>query len=238
MDIHGNCSVCYDGYVLTAGECVQCDFTGCQIENSTVVSNVCTCTECMPGYYLDGSGVCQPCSTTQCSVCPNNVCSQCLPGFYFNAGSCSVFLSANCQVAQTSSSTLCSVCMDGFYLGSNQMCYGCQTGCLFCTDKWTCTTCDVGRKLISGYCVAYPSHCLDVEVVDTNSVSCLLCEHGYYLSNGICLECSVAKGTLSYCDGLCPIDYLIESLMIRVDNGQSAMSAYIFFCAILAYLIL
>ena len=47
-------------------------------------------------------------------------------------------------------------------------------------------------------------------------LACTLCEHGYYLSGSICLECSVELGTLSRCDGLCPIDYLIQSLMIRI----------------------
>jgi hypothetical protein len=53
--IAGDCITCYSGYYLNSSNaCVQCALTGCVPANSTVLSNVCTCTMCLPGYQLNG----------------------------------------------------------------------------------------------------------------------------------------------------------------------------------------
>ena len=119
-DIHGNCSSCYPEYRLdpSTGGCELCDFTGCLVANSSVVSQVCTCTECDRGYYLLGA-TCVACTTANCAVCPSDTCSACLPGYYFNGASCAVSSAANCLGAKLNSATLCATCMRGYFRGSD-----------------------------------------------------------------------------------------------------------------------
>jgi hypothetical protein len=40
--------------------------------------------------------------------------------------------------------------------------------------------------------VQMPSNCLTIN----STYSCTLCNYGYYLSNGYCLHCDVALGTV------------------------------------------
>ena len=225
-DIYGNCSSCYDGYYLQAGACTLCaTFTGCDSATATVLANVCTCTACDPGYYLVGV-VCQPCSVAQCSLCPANACSRCLPGLYFSGGTCASSTATNCLVAKAGSASLCAECNSGYFLGSSETCFQCQENCLSCTDKYTCSECASGWSLteVAGSslwaCVEFPSNCVAV-----GEGACVLCEHGFYLESGVCLECSVELGTLGKCEGLCPVDYLINSLMVRVEQWQAQIIA-------------
>ena len=117
-DIDGNCSMCYDGYTIQNMECVQCPFTGCKSGATSVVGNVCTCTDCDPGYYLNGN-VCTPCTLSDCSVCPSDVCSACISGKYFSAGTCQIATVTNCAESKTNSITLCAICNDGYYKGTD-----------------------------------------------------------------------------------------------------------------------
>jgi len=59
----------------------------------------------------------------------------------------------------------------------------------------------------------FPSNCAMAQLKGAIP-TCTLCNHGYFLNSGNCIECSVELGTLSKCDGLCPIDYYIQSLMV------------------------
>lgn len=73
----------------------------------------------------------------------------------------------------------------------------------------------------------YPSNCIKlVSSVTLSALKCELCEHGYYLVNGFCKQCDVKLGTLSKCDGLCPIDYYIESLLPTVNYGFQFLGGY------------
>lgn len=189
-DIYGNCSVCYDGYTITGGACVQCAFTGCKSGFTSVVANVCTCTACNSGYYLSG-GACLACSTANCATCPGNVCATCIVGKYLNVGSCDPSSAGNCLTAATA--LTCSVCNDGFYLGSDNLCYRCQSNCLLCLGRFSCTICAFGYFLHSnGACAMMPSNCVALDV----AFGCKLCEYGYYVYNGYCIPCKVELGTV------------------------------------------
>ena len=118
MDAFGNCSSCYPNYIVVSGGCQLCTFTGCVPANTSIVSNVCTCTLCARGYYLNGV-VCTPCSTVSCSICPSNVCSACMQGYYFSGASCLVSTALNCLQPKSGSATLCTTCLDGFFKGSD-----------------------------------------------------------------------------------------------------------------------
>lgn len=191
-DIYANCSVCYDGFIVSSGACVACAFTGCLPANSTVVSNVCTCTVCSSGYYLVGA-ICTPCSTANCASCPGNTCASCKTGFFFSTGTCSASTAANCLTA--SSASLCSVCLDSYYLGTNNLCYSCQAHCLKCTGRYTCTQCNTagGYYLHStNTCLAMPANCVALAA----DYTCKLCSYGYYIYYGYCVPCNVELGTV------------------------------------------
>ena len=166
----------------------------------------------MSGYYLSGVS-CLPCSTSDCSTCASDTCTVCNSGFYLNGASCSVATVSDCLESKSGSAALCSTCNDGYYLGSDELCYECQANCVICTDRFTCTNCADNFHLMSGKCIVYPSNCLEIKTPVSGALECTLCEYGYYLTNGFCKECSVELGTLSKCDGLCPIDYYILSLL-------------------------
>jgi hypothetical protein len=183
-DVLGNCGTCYPGYTMSASNaCVQCPFTGCTPANSSVVSNVCTCTLCSSGYYLGaGAVVCSSCPL-HCSVCPAGTCSQCMSGYYLSGGSCLPASVSNCLVYASSST--CTTCNQQYYLGSDNLCYKCQVNCQICTNRFTCTSCQVGFYMHpSHYCVTLPSYCLNFDI---SLLQCTLCSYGYYLSNGFCI---------------------------------------------------
>lgn len=191
-DIYGNCSLCYSNYVLTAGSCVACTYSGCVLANSSVLANVCTCTVCLSGYYLPvASAACSACSTLNCAYCPLNVCSKCVAGFYWGGASCLASTSPNCLVASTAS--LCSVCQPGYYLGSNSLCFSCQSNCLLCTGRFVCSSCSNGQYLKGGVCVSQPSNCASL----ASNGTCSLCNYGYYLTEGVCLSCLIEEGTVT-----------------------------------------
>ena len=184
-DVQGNCATCYPGYIMTPTfTCQQCPFIGCKVLNSTVVNNVCTCTECDVGYYLPpASVVCSPCTNTaSCAVCPLNSCTKCLPGFYLSGATCLPAVVANCLVL--ASATTCQTCMDPYYLGTDNLCHLCQQDCLKCTGRFTCTKCAIDHYLDQGACVKLPDNCYEF---DPTTKNCILCKHGFYLHQGFCL---------------------------------------------------
>lgn len=128
-DIYGNCSSCYPNYISNLGSCQACPYTGCVLSSSSVVSNICTCTQCLSGYYLTGV-TCTPCSTVNCAICAGDVCSACVQGYYFNGGVCALATVGNCLQAKSGSATLCAICNTGYYKGTDELCYACPGNCL------------------------------------------------------------------------------------------------------------
>lgn len=157
-DIFGNCSSCYPNYIIQAGGCVPCTFTGCDLASAAVVNNVCTCTACVRGFYLTGV-TCTACPTTNCAICAGGVCSACLSGYFFSAGTCAAATVTNCLESKPASATLCSICRDGFFKGSDELCYACQANCLKCSDRFTCTSCAASTQLVGNACLNYPANC-------------------------------------------------------------------------------
>lgn len=158
-DLQGNCSTCYDKYVLTKGACLMCPFTGC--DASTTTNNLCVCFNCTTGYYLSGVQ-CLPCSVAHCSLCPtSSTCSICSQGYYLStATSCLNATATNCLQSKTNSSTLCAVCSTGYYLGTDLYCYSCQPNCLSCSSRVNCLQCAPNTILSNGYCISYPPNCV------------------------------------------------------------------------------
>ncbi len=107
---------------MTANTCVQCTYTGCEPTSASVVSNVCTCTNCASGYYLPtASVVCSPCSLANCAVCPLDTCTVCISNYYLNGGVCTNSPINFCLVS--TDATNCNTCIDGYYLGTDFQCY-------------------------------------------------------------------------------------------------------------------
>jgi len=217
QDVYGNCSSCYPNYILSKGVCLACNFVGCNLTNSSIVNGVCTCGSCISGYYLSGL-VCLPCTVPNCSICTVTTCTACKQNYYLSSNTCLNSTAANCLQSKTNSSVLCNICVAGYYLGVDLTCYLCQTNCLECTTRSNCLKCNNVSILQGGYCLTYPSNCLEINGTNTNF--CLLCAHGYYLTNGVCLPCDVQLGTLTLCNGLCPIDEQIQAIMVQVIVAQ------------------
>ncbi len=100
-------------------------------------------------------------------------------------------------------------------------CNGCGEGCSSCVEELTtysgtttplsmafCTSCYDGYELISAnggrsqYCeISCPSHCSRC----SSSSSCTLCDNGYTLSNGQCVEKVACPSNCAECDssGVC-----------------------------------
>jgi proprotein convertase subtilisin/kexin type 5 len=189
-DILGNCSSCYSGYKMIANACILCDFTNCLTGMSSVISNVCTCTQCNLGFYLPvASVVCTACTTPNCGVCSVlNVCTQCKSNFYLTGVTCTLSTASNCLIASTAVST-CGTCNNRYYLGSNNLCYSCQSSCSKCSSQFTCISCDPNFYLHpNNYCIIMPNNCVAVTV---STGICTLCLHGYFLVAGVCQTCSI-----------------------------------------------
>ena len=119
------CIACPQGYILSNGACSQCTLTANCIACSP--SNASQCHKCQPGYYLDVSHNCQPCSSN-CLACDSaSFCFQAAPGFY-------IVLAA-----------------DDAYSGAIGQCYH---PCATCTDTDKfCLSCVSGYTLQGTVCV-------------------------------------------------------------------------------------
>lgn len=137
---------------------------------------------------------CAACSDANCAVCPNGICTKCKTG-RFLSGTCQTISTAVSDCLYYATTSTCQTCNDPFYLGSDSKCYSCQSNCVKCTGRFTCTKCSALYYLHSSQsCVKIPDNCYEFD--STRNV-CTLCNHGYYLFEGFCLECKVEKGTVS-----------------------------------------
>jgi hypothetical protein len=154
-----NCVMsCGNGYYADSTNrlCVKCDDKNC----TNCATNKDICTQCLAGFFLYSNicwercplrtaevtspfGNCQACTDSLCLNCTTNkaICQQCQPFAYLMTGSGLCYSPCPSEYGQNS---------------TNGLCVSCQpSNCLNCTgDGLTCTSCDVGRYLYNGVCVA------------------------------------------------------------------------------------
>ncbi len=174
-----------------------------------------------------------PCNDVNCAICPNTgVCTKCKSGRFLSGATCQTATAVTDCLYWATTST-CQTCNDPFYLGSDGKCYSCQTNCVKCSGRFTCTKCSAGYYLHSSQsCVKIPDNCYEF---DSTKNVCTLCNHGFYLFEGFCLECKVESGTVSFCFIL--VKLVSRTLSNRLlhfgtTQGQSHFWAlyYLFVC--------
>ena len=169
--------------------CLKCDTTKCG--------------ECKSGYFPTFAGLeCTPCDDEE------------------NGGQKGCKGSCDSSKYSLTGGVLCDKCKDGYY-SVEGICTQCSIGspnCVQCSYEaspgsdqkiYTCLKCiseEYEISPIDGKCrpCAKPDHCLKCRFNPvTHKSECILCENGYYLSNGLCYKCgnqpkSVTGGSCYY----------------------------------------
>ena len=68
-----SCKLCKQGYSLTSSGCVPC-VEGCKVCNPNYLTK---CSQCMTGYFLNSTNLCQACNYTHCAFCLTFICQVC-----------------------------------------------------------------------------------------------------------------------------------------------------------------
>ena len=208
------CTLCSSGYTSINGFCCTKYTTKCnEIESLS----------CQTGYLLssgkcvDCPSSCTSCSNSQCIVtvaCPSNCiscgkdgkCSVCTIGYFVESDACTKCLS---QCLSCISIKKCTACNFGYTLKSD---FCCPSQCKTCDEK-KCLTCEVGYIYDGTSCNPCPatcSSCSDGKCISSkncgkkclscySSTNCTVCETGFWLSAGSCIQC---KDKCKVCDSL------------------------------------
>ena len=173
------CIQCKLGITVVNGTCPR---PNCTMEGCGNCQTPATCTNCIRGYYKDGSNICQKCSSVpaiggpNCVACSSiTVCNVCLPGFYLATDVCTA-CSTNAITCTSSAATLCK---PGFIInGAN--CDPCTPPCKTCLGlATTCTSCLPPTVLQAGdICGACKQPCLTCEA-SPNDANCITCVKGF-----------------------------------------------------------
>lgn len=188
---HNTCQTCKDA---TATMCNSCKL-GAILKGA--MPSACICTS---GYLSqpDASN-CSPCDITcdpssglppcveNCSLCSGNQCQKCMGSMSLQpeGGVCK----AGCPDAYYSNAGTCTVCSEP---------------CITCSSPTACLSCDSEHVLKGTSCVrdCQPSYfsiddsmCMPCDSTCLScdgplSTSCLICKNGYFLKDGLCVECS------------------------------------------------
>lgn len=127
----------------------------------------------------------------------------------------------------------CTNCTEGTFLNGS-VCQNCpntcatcdSTGCLTCVDGLTrngsscvCT----GACLACGSSIAYCSTCTLTGTVVT---TCLTCKAGYYLSNNICVACSVGCAVCNS-SSACTVPQTSFVMLSGTPSCESSLDLYL-----------
>lgn len=250
------CTACQTGYYLDdSGNCQSCSV----LSNCAACSSATTCTTCNDGYYKltnDAGGVectacidgCAKCSAADsCDTCESQRC------YDITGPACRSDPSQDCETCllNDDDTLTCLTCPTGFNL---QVCKGCISNCLVCSDSTTCDTCAGGfYKNTENTCTECPGpnclECNDGTVCDdcgdtarwnTNSDACQDCPGTNCIDCGLSAnddwECKTCPNDAFYteaddtqklcnpCLGGC--NKCSESTKETCDNGECAENYY------------
>lgn len=149
------------------------------------------CWYCMPGYYLDGSQVCQRCplpcytcsSSTQCTSCISNAYllqnDTCVPCFDITGTPNCTTCGSNYNTTSNTTEYFCYSCLNVTYL-DNAACISCVSPCATCSSSSTCSSCinDTYYLTSSNTCSACSSSITHCITCFPNSI-CTSCDAGY-----------------------------------------------------------
>lgn len=159
------CLACLPGYSPRDGYCTP--------RNCLFVDNWRYCIQCVEGYFLRNN----TCYPNGCKQIDNDYnCLECGEGYVLkDDGRCSV---VNCETYYSGS---CVRCFKGYVLGGGVCRF---TGCDAYDRNGGCLKCLPGFGLRDGYTTCISNACNTVN----SSGQCQLCDRGYILGRGICLE--------------------------------------------------
>lgn len=200
------CTLCLQGYTLTAGGCAPCP-EGCQFCDP---SSVITCLTCAPGFMLDSNNVCATVSGTTCpwgcNSCTELACFNCIQGLILNQNfQCQYPCMTPCATCQNNNPFSCITCLAGYVMTSN----GCQPD-TSCSGDEDCLICPFTTIInptntefqINQVCTSCTSSSNCARCMSSNTAVCTSCSYGMYLNGTICSSCSTGCAaclTLSQC---------------------------------------
>ena len=165
-----------------------------------------SCSLCKVTFYTIW-GECIPC-TNNCISCDATECLYCYPGYYISGGACLLCNSCVAGQAQTRPclnglNTICATCASNQIAvnlgGGEQECRDCPAGTYRTPDKLSCATCTQCTSLqyvpAQSDCTSTQNRvctdCPDNKATkNINSGLCDTCRPGYFLTNGLCTQCS------------------------------------------------
>ena len=195
------CSECFQGYVLTSGNCIPISLLNCAIQTPGANS----CATCKQGYFLSGT-TCMAYTARNCATFnPSaNECATCLgvvtPAlktrtFYKTADNkCLPYTVMNCQT-KVDDEDKCATCVNAtdWFVNAQGECIPSHLNhCQALASNTTtdeCATCLNGFKLVNGKCfkVNLPG------CITYSAENCASCAPGFYLSSSKCHPYSVSN---------------------------------------------
>ena len=204
---------CETGYEWYNGACEPV-IEHCSNRNSI------SCLTCETGYYLY-NGACYE-KVAHCVLQERNSCVRCETGYSLNGNTCEInpctgYNYTSCQVGWASSSTcakgsqlmqLCDVCAAGYKMqdgvcveskcaagqyGDGETCYSCPEHSTSVAGALTIAECWCDENYVKGAdntCYAQIEHC-----TVQNNDTCTVCETGYKVQDGVCVEAPAAECT-------------------------------------------
>ena len=183
-DENGACIHCVRGYFLQAAQCKPIPVNPRCITYSSFTQ----CSQCEPGYIVDGStGLCVTSSNTDkncLTLTDNTTCLICLPSYYPDGGVCKLRSLAvqNCRTYD--STPTCIECAPHFYINAG----ACTPvaaripNCVIYLNSSTCKTCKDRFALATD-----SKSCIPNCVKASSATECQTCGERFYLSAGVCL---------------------------------------------------
>lgn len=212
------CLTCQNGFTLTTdGLLCLPTISNCNIYiASTVNSKSLVCSACNNGlYYVSTSSTCVLGSVQNCQNIQTNtgICLVCLNGYYLSSGQCVKQPTIDsCNTYSQSVPGACISCVQNFYLFTNlNICNAIQpiSNCTTYSSPTACSVCANRSYLTNTFTCApiiIPQFCLQLSAQS----QCVLCQTGYYLSNGICIA---------------PYQYFGQFCAVNTASGTTALSS-------------
>jgi hypothetical protein len=180
------CAAC-DTSTLLVLDTSSDQFTCTATTGCTAVDSTTNCIECLQGktLNLDTATNVSDCNSVSvgCLRLENGACVECFGNnYYLSGGACVQTVIAYCWTVNISS---CSECSDPNVVGPADCSVPVSACASFDYQTWQCLACPSTYSLDSSgvFCYAPIADCLLYQLG-----SCLQCRHGYFLSNGSCLE--------------------------------------------------
>ena len=202
---NGDCTACYQGYDLTAGQCLFSAFN-----NAKPADAGCgtwdwfnqICIACSDKWVFNSEKVCVPVSDQCATHAENGDCLTCFKGYDLVNGACVFSASNNANPSDIGCANwdwdnlVCLACSDKWVFNGEGVCVAVNDHCSTHGDNGNCLTCYKGYDLQNGACVysadntAHPAD-LGCGTWDWDNRVCLVCSNGWVKNaDGVCVPVS------------------------------------------------